>query len=199
MQPPSTLASKTELRAHFRSKRRNLSRIEQQAAAKNLLQQCLKLDAFNSAKSMAFYIANDGELDPQLLIEYCWKSAKTIYLPVLHPFARGHLAFFEYTESTPMQNNRFGIAEPKLDVTTITKVSDLDLVFTPLVAFDDNGHRMGMGGGFYDRTLASLGASNKTQLIGLAHECQQAPILASESWDIPLSKIVTPSRIFNTI
>ena len=199
MQPSLASVSKTEIRTHFRAQRRKLSEAEQLKASRNLLIQCRKLEVFNSAKSVALYIANDGELDPQMLVEDCWKSGKSVYLPVLHPFAKGHLAFFKYTESTPMQNNRFGIAEPKLDVTTISRASDLDLVFTPLVAFDSNGHRLGMGGGFYDRTLASLRGSNNTQLIGLAHECQQASRLSSESWDIPVSKIVTPSQIFNTI
>lgn len=197
MQSSLASLSKTELRAYFRTRRRILSQDDQLYAAKNIVQRCTELNTVRSAKTVALYLANDGELNPQLLIENCWNWGKTVYLPVLHPFASGHLAFFEYTESTPMLSNRYGIPEPKLDVRTITKVSDLDLVFTPLVAFDNHGHRLGMGGGFYDRTLASIGKSNKTQLIGLAHDCQQAATLTSESWDIPLSTIITPTQLIN--
>lgn len=199
MEPTLTLPSKTELRTHFRSRRRNLSPDEQLSAAKHLVLQSTKLKSFKEAKTVALYLANDGELNPQLIIEACWKLGKAIYLPVLHPFATGHLVFFEYTESTPMQDNRFGISEPKLDVRTIIRARDLDLIFTPLVAFDHNGHRLGMGGGFYDRTLAGLGTSSKTQLVGLAHDCQQATTLSMESWDIPLSCVVTPTRIISVI
>ena len=189
---PST---KAELRAYFRAQRSYLNQSEQISAAKNLVAQCNQLSSFKSASKVALYLANNNELDPKLLIESCWESAKTVYLPVLHPFAPGHLAFFQYTESTLMLKNRFGILEPKLDITTISPISDLDIVFTPLVAFDINGHRLGMGGGFYDRTLAKIGQANKTQIIGLAHDCQQANTLVADSWDIPLSCIITPTRI----
>ena len=197
MQSSFTELSRNDLRTHFRALRCKLTQTEQLTAARKLVAQCSQKNVLDSVQSVALYLANDGELDPQILIQHCWEKGMTVYLPVLHPFATGRLAFFEYTKLTPMKKNRFGILEPKLDVRTITKISDLDVVFMPLVAFDTNGHRLGMGSGFYDRTLAKVGNSTKTQLIGLAHDCQQAEALTSQSWDIPLSKIVTPTRVIS--
>ncbi|WP_159287438.1 5-formyltetrahydrofolate cyclo-ligase, partial [Klebsiella pneumoniae] len=103
---------------------------------------------------IALYLANDGELNTQPLIEWLWQQGKQVYLPVLHPFAKGHLLFLHYHTHTPMDKNRYGIAEPKLDQRLICPVRELDIIGTPLVAFDQSGQRLGMGGGYYDRTLA---------------------------------------------
>ena len=113
------------------------------------------------------------------------------YLPVLHPVHPGKLVFSPYFDGVELTANRFGIPEPQLDVRKVVPVSDIDVVFTPLVAFDDAGHRLGMGGGFYDRSLASY----QGLVVGLAHDCQQHPALPVASWDKPLSLIVTPKGI----
>ena len=71
----------------------------------------------------------------------------------------------------------------------------LDIIFTPLVAFDDSGNRLGMGGGFYDRTLAGLANKiNNTAIIGLAYDQQQVDQLPLEAWDIPLPRIITETK-----
>ncbi len=200
MQPNSATETSKQLRKQFRALRNSLNSGEQASAARDALTQCLKLESFNTAKHIALYLANDGELITQAIINYCWKQGKSVYLPVLHPFAKNTLAFFEYSEKTQMRSNRFEIDEPKLDVRKVIPVKALDIIFTPLVAFDKEGNRLGMGGGFYDRTLSQLAQTNatqtnKTQLVGLAHDCQQAEKLPVQTWDIPLSTIVTPSQV----
>ena len=90
-----------------------------------------------------------------LFIKWCWREGKEVYLPVIHPFNKHNLLFLRYGEETQLQNNKFGILEPILDVTTVCPAYMLDVLCTPLVAFDANGARLGMGGGFYDRTLAN--------------------------------------------
>ena len=102
-----------------------------------------------------------------------------------------------------MVKNKYGILEPKLDVRSIVSVTDIDIIFTPLVAFDEFGNRLGMGGGFYDRTLAAWyleyqqNKQAKPMPIGLAHDCQKVKAIPIENWDIPLPKIITPSTIYH--
>ena len=114
---------------------------------------------------------------------------------MLHPFTPGHLLFLRYTATTPMTRNRYGIAEPELDVQQVLPHSMLDIICTPLVAFDEAGNRLGMGGGYYDRTLACW---HEHQLgprpLGLAHDCQQVDAVPQAQWDVPLPQIITPSR-----
>lgn len=178
------------LRKQLRDKRRQLTDIEQldsaQQLSKNLIEQLP-----NNIKRVALYLASDGEISPHFFVEHCWKNSIDVYLPVLHPFCAGNLLFLRYELSTTMTVNKYGISEPALNVGLVSPVSDLDIIYTPLVAFDKFGNRMGMGGGYYDRTLA---ANSDIYTIGLAHDCQQVDKLNVEPWDMPLERIITPSQ-----
>jgi 5-formyltetrahydrofolate cyclo-ligase len=154
------------------------------------------------AERIALYLANDAELSLQPFIQWCWQQNKQVYLPVLHPFCSGYLLFLQYQPNSQMAVNKYNIAEPKLNVNIVCPATQLDIIFTPLVAFDHKGERLGMGGGFYDRTLAyvakhQLSAENSTKIIGLAHDCQQVESVPTESWDIPLPEIYTPTQHFS--
>lgn len=186
------------LRQAFRRKRNALTAEQQHTASKGLLSQLQSYAPFLQAEHVALYLANDGELDPQQVIHWCWQHGKQVYLPVLHAFCPGHLVFVRYAADSPMTRNRFGIAEPRLECPAIQPLAELDLVLTPLVGFDTQGNRLGMGGGFYDRTLAPVQRDNlEVRLTGIAHDCQQTNHLQADSWDIPLQNIVTPSRVFS--
>jgi 5-formyltetrahydrofolate cyclo-ligase len=93
-----------------------------------------------------------------------------------------------------MTENIFGILEPRLDVSKVCPLSKLDIICTPLVAFDNIGSRLGMGGGFYDRTLAHWQTHDNLYPIGLAHDCQQVEKVPMQSWDVPLPEIITPTQ-----
>lgn len=189
--------SRTLLRQKIRQRRQALSPAEQQTASQQLIQTFSTLPEIASAQWIALYLANDGELNTQPLIEWLWQQGKQVYLPVLHPFAKGHLLFLQYHTQTPMIENRYGIDEPKLDQRLICPVRELNIIGTPLVAFDGSGQRLGMGGGYYDRTLAPWFQTQQGPLpIGLAHDCQYVEALPTEHWDIPLRKIVTPSKLW---
>jgi 5-formyltetrahydrofolate cyclo-ligase len=117
-------------------------------------------------------------------------------LPVLHPVVAGHLLFLRIHPQTEWHSNLFGIQEPHVRCQDICPLADIDLILLPLVGFDAKGNRLGMGGGFYDRTLAGLTPSHKTQLWGVAHDCQRVDTLPCAGWDIPLHAILTPSQTF---
>lgn len=91
--------------------------------------------------------------------------------------------------------NRLKIQEPRLNVRDVLPLSKLDVLVTPLVAFDEDGQRLGMGGGFYDRTLQHWQSYGLTP-VGYAHDCQLVEKLPVEEWDIPLPAVVTPSKVW---
>ena len=111
------------------------------------------------------------------------------------------MGFAPYDKGTRLRKNCFGILEPVYQKKNLKTAKQLDIVLAPLVGFDDQGNRMGMGGGFYDRALQHLksGASGtrslKPKFIGIAHELQGVKKLESHAWDIALSGIVTESRL----
>lgn len=182
--------------------RNNLSKNQQWSAAQQLkvnFIQHLKSEKTDKKKHIALYFSNDSELDTSLLIKELWIKNHVLYLPVIHPFNGANLLFQRYEKNSPMKANRYGIFEPKLNCDQICPLSDLDYVLMPLVAFDNDGNRLGMGGGFYDRTLARLHEQNwqKPQLIGLAYECQKVDVLPIESWDVPLKTIITPDKTYS--
>ncbi|WP_341503029.1 5-formyltetrahydrofolate cyclo-ligase [Gallaecimonas sp. GXIMD4217] len=164
---------------------------QQRDAARAVARQVLSLPEVQRANTLALYLANDGELDPAPLQSALGERQKRCCLPVLHPFKKGHLLFLEHAPHGELTFNRFNIPEPPLDVTRIWPLATLDVILTPLVAFDDAGNRLGMGGGFYDRTLASY----QGHIIGLAHDCQQVDAVPVEAWDQPLEIIVTPGGV----
>lgn len=115
-----------------------------------------------------------------------WARGKRTFLPCLR--SDRSLAFVEYRRGTPLRANRFGIPEPYGSKSISLK--QLDVVCVPLVGFDRAGGRLGMGGGFYDRTFARRGF-HQPKLIGLAHSIQESTGLPRDAWDIALSGVVT--------
>lgn len=193
--PSVDKVSRDQLRKTIRAARKSLSVAEQSQASINACQRMLDALKVNQVQHVALYLTHDGELATLPLIEALWQLGIQTYLPRLHPFNAGQLVFLHYSANTPMQPNQFGILEPKLDVRAIMPIERLDVVITPLVAFDLKGNRMGMGGGYYDRTLANWQDKGKPLPMGYAHDCQQVTRLPCEHWDVPLPFIITPSRV----
>jgi 5-formyltetrahydrofolate cyclo-ligase len=186
------------LRKNIRQQRRQLSDHQQYLHAIALTTSLIKQPVFRNAKRIAFYLAEDGEIDPFYLIEKAWHFKKQVYLPVLPP--TGHsLVFAPFTPDTPLVANRFNIAEPNVHPKHWLSARQLNLILMPLVAFDEQGNRLGMGGGFYDHSLAFMKHRKQwhsPQLIGLAHELQKVDALPCESWDIPLNMIATEKTLY---
>ncbi len=120
---------------------------------------------------------------------------------MLHPLKYNRLYFTSPRNQPKLRLNRFGILEPQLGINTVAPVWTLDIILLPLVGFDRGGNRMGMGGGFYDRTLAQFNVNQGNKglkrplLIGLAHHCQEVEQLQVQSWDIPLDIIATDKEL----
>lgn len=193
-------ASRQALRKVFKQKRLAQSPAEQQQSAQQLVERYKENTLFRHAQHVALYLSFNGEINTRPLIDYLWSIHCQVYVPVLHPFCKGHLLFQVLTPDTVMLKNHYGIEEPKLNIQGVCPIAKLDLIFTPLLAFDLTGNRLGMGGGFYDRTLAQLnkmGASSPTTVVGLAHEVQLSAPLPTQAWDIPLPYILTSNKLYS--
>ena len=180
---------RNQLRQQIRKTRANLTALQQQQAEDSITQQALALIEERNAQHIALYVSFDGEISTDKLIKTLWAQDKHVYLPVLHPFNPNHLLFLRYLPDTSMLKNKFGIWEPKLNVQNVLPLDELDILFTPLVAFDKQGNRLGMGGGFYDRALQNWQNASFIP-VGLAHQCQQVEQLPTEAWDVPLHQIL---------
>ncbi|WP_147199676.1 5-formyltetrahydrofolate cyclo-ligase [Pantoea sp. CCBC3-3-1] len=190
-----SLLDRQDIRTHVRHLRRGLTSEQQQQAAIHVAEHALNFPPIQQAKKIALFLSFDGELNTRPLIAKFWQHNQRVYLPVLHPFSKGQLLFFRYDTDTVLTPNRLGIPEPPLDIRNLATLSELDVLMVPLVAFDNQGQRLGMGGGFYDRTLQNWQQHNVLP-IGLAHDCQQVEALPVADWDVPLKAIITPSKLW---
>ncbi len=186
--------SRPALRRKLRQARRQLTPAQQRLAASRLYRQLAQHPVFRRVRHIALYLPNDGEIDPGLLLRAAQRRGKATYLPVLNPWPRTRMVFQRIKPGERLRRNRFGIFEPVIRSARQRRVWALDLLLMPLVGFDGKGGRLGMGGGFYDRSLAYRAMrkkSHKPTLLGLAHECQRVDQLPLESWDVPIQGTVT--------
>ena len=200
MTEPAT-PTRPQLRRLLRKARRELSPCAQRLAARGLYQQLAQHPLFRRAKHIALYLPTDGEIDPRLLLREAQRRGKTTYLPVLSAWPRTKMVFQRLSPGEKLQPNRYRILEPRINHARQRKVWALDLVLLPLVGFDETGGRLGMGGGFYDRSLAYQARRQswrKPTLLGLAHECQKVGSLAQASWDVPLQGTVSDKQWYVT-
>ena len=192
--------ARSQLRQQLRAARHRLSHQQRQHAAKQLLQQLRNSKHFQRSQHIAMYLPNDGEINLWPLIEYAWQQGKHCYLPIVAHRHTHRLWFVPFTHKTPLYRNRYGIPEPQHHNSARGfPLRRLDLVLMPLVGFDNRGNRLGMGGGYYDRSFAFLHRHNtwrKPRLMGVAYDFQGQPQLDAQPWDIPLDAIATDSTLY---
>lgn len=190
---------KTELRHSLRSRRNALPPEDQRLAAERLASNLAGVRLFLTSRRIACYLPNDGEIDTAPLIEQIRRRRKSCYLPVLSRLSHDRLWFAETRLKTKLAPNRFGIPEPVVKSRDLIRAQELDLILMPLVGFDDQGNRLGMGGGFYDRSLEFLRHRQhwrKPHLLGIAYDFQRINGLTPDSWDIPLAGVVTDRTVY---
>jgi 5-formyltetrahydrofolate cyclo-ligase len=186
----------SRLRKSLRQQRRSLSAREQHQAAHRLYQRLIHAPLFLRAKRIAFYFANDGEIDPLDLLLAALRMNKKCYLPVLSRHRPDRVSFVRFKFGDPLLPNRWGILEPEARPRRCVPAASLNLVLMPLVGFDSQGTRLGMGKGFYDRTFQFKRrlVCNRPKLVGLAHSFQQVELLVRRDWDIPLNAVATEQK-----
>lgn len=187
---------KQSIRKYIRSIRRNLTYQEQYIAAQLLTNKIITTNHIHRLMHIGIFISIDGEINTTLLIKTLLLMKKKIYLPIVPISNIQYLSFSKYTLSTPLVRNHLNTYEPQQNTTSTIPIKLLDIMFIPLVAFDKNGNRLGMGHGFYDRTLRKYPALLYSYIpIGLGYDFQEIPtqLLPTEKWDIKLPEIITPS------
>lgn len=195
------MTDEADLRQRLRAMRRALSEAERQEAASALAWRVKEQAFFYEATNIAGYWACNGELDPLPLLEAAWAMQKAVYLPVVITTPFPTLRFAPYQSGQPLRLNRFKIPEPEVPSLAWLLPEQMDLVLTPLVAFDAMGTRLGMGGGFYDRSFAFLRDSgyqgHRPLLLGLGYEFQKsAALLLRQPWDVPLTIAATEAALY---
>ena len=195
-----TQLSPQAIRRSIREQRRTLPAGIHRRYSEAICRHIANSPHFRRAKRIALYLPNDGEIDLQPLISEAWSRNKRCYLPVLMPFHENQLWFAPLQPGERMVLNRFGISEPDRNWYQMAKLWSIDLLLMPLVAFDNSGNRMGMGGGFYDRSFAYLRQRRswrKPHLLGTGFELQRVKELPHQPWDIPLHSVVTERGLWN--
>ncbi|HBS26631.1 MAG TPA: 5-formyltetrahydrofolate cyclo-ligase [Gammaproteobacteria bacterium] len=182
------------LRRSLKSARESILSEQRHRAENQAIRHIKNWDQFPQINTIACYHATQGEFPTSVLIEQLISLGKQVYLPILRTDKKNHLAFQKIIPKQKLQPNRYGILEPVSNANLQIDVKDLDLVLLPLLGFDSAGNRLGMGGGYYDRTFAfakALKIEKKPYLLGLAFSNQQSEKIIIQPWDVPLDGTLT--------
>jgi 5-formyltetrahydrofolate cyclo-ligase len=180
---------RSAIRKQMRAQRRALGREQRASADRALRRHIESFPAYRTARRVGIFLAFDGEPDLQPVIVNAARRGKQLFVPVLRGL---EMSFAALPRNGAMARNFFGIAEPQH--TEPTDVRTLDLILTPLVAFDARGGRLGVGRGYYDRCFAFLRHRNawvRPKLLGVGYAFQEIPTIELQSWDVSLWGVVT--------
>lgn len=186
--PPE--GGKAAFRTWGRARRRDARRANPEAGerlqAVFLQADILSTPALPDRPVIAGYWPQGAEIDPRPLMQALQARGLRLALPAVTA-RNAPLAFRAWTPGTPLRSGAHGTSEPPEDAAGLRP----DLMLCPLVAFDRAGHRLGQGGGYYDRTLAALRSAGPVLAVGLAFAAQEAEMLPSEAHDMRLDWVVT--------
>ena len=184
------------LRTRIKQKREQLSSENVDQLGDAIFRNLLDSNILEDKSRIAIYCSVNNEVATMQIIKHLWTKDKALFLPIIKS---NQLVFGSYKSGDNLSNNKFDIPEPTTQREELITADVLDLVIVPLVAFDSDCNRLGMGGGYYDRALAFKRTSSKTSsplLIGLAYELQKVNILEMNSWDIPMDGIISESKTY---
>lgn len=185
---------KSEQRKLARQRRAELSPLERQAASEAICERLKSIPAAAGAKTVFSYLAMPNEVDLSAFHEWAQSHGITVAFPVTSP--DGTMEAYAPTAQTLWVRGNFGIREPAVKTARYLAPEDIDLILTPCVAFDEDCHRLGQGGGFYDRYFVRCPGVIR---LAAAFEVQRLPAVACDSHDIPLHAVLTEKGLYGTI
>lgn len=187
-----------QIRKDKRATRQSIPNEQKQQKSAVICQQVITHPRYQAATKISAYLAMPEEVSVVTIIKDAWENGKTVYLPVVMGWGKP-LKFAPYHKDSELIPDSLGIKIPAVDSSAYIDADELDFVVTPLVAFDKNRNRIGMGGGFYDRTFAFTEHSEQTFLAGVAFSEQQSDELINENdWDIKPTIIISDNAIFQS-
>ena len=187
------MQDRNTIRDSMRAKRNSLNDKERNDSALSLLDILRDQAWFLKATCVAGYLSSDGEISPTPAIEYLLGQQQLVTLPVIGSQS-GQMQFCKWSAGQPLTKNRFGILEP--ESSEVVPLDAHSLILTPLVAFDDQGNRIGMGGGYYDRFLSTrMPFSDRPLVVGVAYDFQQLDKIIAEEWDAKMDAVVTDKEV----
>lgn len=185
---------KTYIRTRIKNERQNLTSPFMQRAAIAILGHTSQAKIIENHEHIAFYLPIGGEVSCMPIIEYALSLGKKCYVPKVDQKKERTMCFYPYTGQASLTKGAFGIYEPVDDGAKAISANKLSLVFMPLVAFDGEGNRLGMGGGYYDTFFANLNKKRRPELIGLAYNFQKVAKIPTEKWDLRMDAVITPNH-----
>jgi 5-formyltetrahydrofolate cyclo-ligase len=192
---PSRQLRKNELRRQLRQQRVAVGPDRRQAWNASINRHLLDYAAAEKPRVVAAFMAFDGEPDLAPALTELEHRGVRLALPVVRAGSgRADICFRQWSLNSEMQANRYGIREPvgTLDI----RLDEIDLALIPLVAWDSQGGRLGMGASFYDRMFQPLAELRRPIRMGVAYQLQQAEHLPLDPWDIRLHAILTENGCF---
>ena len=184
------MATKQQIRLEISDKRKALDTQWVETASKRIVENLQTLEAFQSARTVALYMAMSGEVDLDAPILKCRELGKRSCIPAFNTETKVY-EMAEITPETEFITGHYGIMEPLSPA--LFPMEQVDLAIVPGVAFDRTGNRLGRGGGYYDRLLD--GFSGTTAAV--AFDFQIVPSIPVEPHDKPVDTLVTEIKIIN--
>ncbi|MFC5490229.1 5-formyltetrahydrofolate cyclo-ligase [Dokdonella soli] len=189
---------RSALRKRLREQRAALSAPERIAASQGLVAQLERIPEFLTDRRVGGYWAVAGELPLAALMSGLRERGQTWYLPVIG--ADRLLRFAPWRPGIAISTNGYGIPEPEHAVADLLTPEQLDLVLLPLLGFDRAGHRLGFGGGYYDRSFAFLRDRTdvgKPVLVGVGYALQEVAPITAMPWDVRLDYVATERELID--
>ena len=188
---------KKKLRARLKSERKKITTELQFMHAQNMSTKLINTPLFMNSEHIGFYFANSAlaEIDTRFILTKALTVKKRCYMPVLNENNTYTLSFAKIQAQSDYMKNKYNILEPIS--TNFIVPEELDLVLVPLLGYDKNKNRLGMGAGYYDKTFAFKKKGQlKPILVGIAYSMQLCGQVPTEKHDLALDFIVNELEMF---
>lgn len=197
MRDHPVLEPAADLRKTLRLARAALSPTECQRHSQRICVQAMRFLQTRNTRTVAAYLPVGNEIDLKGLIVELDAMGLRIVLPRIHRSLPGRMRFLQWRPGDRLVRNRYGIDEPVASAGAVWR-REIDVVLLPLLAFDAQCNRLGMGAGYYDRYFAACSSRARglsPLLIGVAHSIQELPQLQRNPWDVALDAVITENGI----